>query len=207
MLPYPSIQPPICLADHPSTGQSIHPYFHFFLIHPFARLPVHPFTFLPINPAIFFHFSIHCSRDPLIFGLSICVLHPFFHLSSHPSVCPSIQVSVFFLYVHSICPSMGCLSIHSSLINFFIYQFINHNLLTHPFIHPSINHLLSHQCVICLSRHILPSIHLSDHSSIHMSIHQSICRVSTSIHMFAILFVYPSIHPSMCLSVHAPSIH
>ncbi len=76
------------------------------------------FTFLPINPAIFvFHFSIHCSRDPLIFGLSICVLHPFFHLSSHPSVCPSIQASVFFLFFHglSVHPSIRlfvCLPVH-----------------------------------------------------------------------------------------------
>lgn len=192
MLPYPSIQPPICLADHPSTGQSIHPYFHFFLIHPFARLPVHPFTFLSINPAILFHFSIHCSRDPFIFGLSICVLHLFFHLSSHPSVFPSIQVSVFFLYVHSICPSMGCLSIHSSLINFFIYQFINHNLLTHPFIHPSINPINALSVYLGTSFH--PSICLIIHLSICPSINLFVGCLHPSICLPSCLFIHPSIH-------------
>ena len=119
----------------------------------------------------------------IILFVPLLVIHAFIHLSNHPSIYASIDLSV---------PPSIHLSNHPS-----IYASID---LSVP---PSI-HLSNHPSIYAsIDLSVPPSIHLSNHPSIYASIDLS---VPPSIHLSNHPSIYASIYLSVLPSLH-PSIH
>lgn len=103
--------------------------------------------------------------------------------------------------IHQYVHSSSCLYIHVLVYPWIVCQFVH--------MHPSINNLLSHPRVICISRCIHQSIHPFICSFIYPHVQLSSGWVSVCAHpsicMSSCLFVCSSIHPCAFPSIH-PSV-
>lgn len=115
-------------------------------------------------------------------------LHQAIHPYSQSSICPSIQPSIYYPFIHpySICPfSHHPSPIYPPILPFLPPSFHSaFNLFIHPFIHPSALHSSTlppiYLSIIPFPSSFPPSLH----SPMHLSVHQLID-----------LSIYPSIHP------------